>query len=359
MFAASMNAYETWLRKQLGDDFVEDDLKTKHLKMRKDAFSFLRATYWRWAETILDVVPELAGAPSVLSIGDTHLENFGTWRDVEGRLVWGANDFDEAALMPFPLDVVRLAASALLARNDGGPSAEEICNPIAEGYRKGLEAPRPYILEARHRWLREAVVLSEKEREKFWEKFMAPEGAEAEPSPVPANSKYVAALASALPPSEKEPTVMRRTAGTGSLGRPRFVALVDWNGGPVIREAKALVTSAWSLHHDNAASPILAGTVAGGRFRAPDPHYRVFDGIVVRRLSPNSRKIEVKDSVGDLLMPEMLEAMGKEIANCHGGDADRIMAVAGDIARRRSDWLVDAARAAARATEAEYREFAK
>ena len=24
------------------------------------------------------------------------MENFGTWRDAEGRLIWGINDFDEA-----------------------------------------------------------------------------------------------------------------------------------------------------------------------------------------------------------------------------------------------------------------------
>ena len=29
-------------------------------------------------------------APQVLSVGDLHLENFGTWRDADGRLVWGS-----------------------------------------------------------------------------------------------------------------------------------------------------------------------------------------------------------------------------------------------------------------------------
>jgi hypothetical protein len=26
--------------------------------------------------------------PRVLGVGDIHLENFGTWRDAEGRMVW-------------------------------------------------------------------------------------------------------------------------------------------------------------------------------------------------------------------------------------------------------------------------------
>jgi len=32
----------------------------------------------------------------VLAVGDLHVENFGTWRDAEGRLIWGVNDFDES-----------------------------------------------------------------------------------------------------------------------------------------------------------------------------------------------------------------------------------------------------------------------
>ena len=52
----------------------------------------------------------------MLAVGDIHLENFGTWRDADGRLVWGVNDFDEAAEMPYALDLIRLATSALVAR---------------------------------------------------------------------------------------------------------------------------------------------------------------------------------------------------------------------------------------------------
>ena len=112
----STQSYEDWLRELLGKEIVEKDLDTKHEKMVDGPFPFLRATYWRWAETILQVCPELANAPSVLAVGDIHLENFGTWRDEDGRLVWGVNDFDEAAEMPYVLDLVRLATSAVLVR---------------------------------------------------------------------------------------------------------------------------------------------------------------------------------------------------------------------------------------------------
>jgi uncharacterized protein (DUF2252 family) len=55
---------------------------------------------------------QLADAPQVLAVGDLYTENFGTWRDAEGRLVWGVNDLDEAHPLPYTNDLVRLATRA-------------------------------------------------------------------------------------------------------------------------------------------------------------------------------------------------------------------------------------------------------
>ncbi len=185
----SVRRYEDWLASQLGEELVDADLARKHEKMRESPFAFLRATYWRWAETILSICGELADAPPILSIGDTHLENFGTWRDVDGRLVWGANDFDDASIMPYPLDLVRLAVSAMLAHGSG--SMETICAALWQGYREGLGKPEPVILERDHRWLREAILLPEKAREKWWARFDHADEA------VP--GRFRRALATALP----------------------------------------------------------------------------------------------------------------------------------------------------------------
>ena len=232
--------YETWLHRQLKGDFVKDDIVKKHEKMRGSPFAFLRATYWRWAETILDVCPDLADATAVISVGDIHLENYGTWRDADGRLVWGINDFDEAAEMPYALDLVRLATSALLGRGRRSISDEDIAATILLGYRQGLRAPSPVILDRDRQWLRNLVRVSEKEREKFWKKL-------SETSSRPAPRRYAAAIESAMPEQGLAIRTARRIAGTGSLGRPRWVGTADWRGAPVIREAKALVCSAWSL----------------------------------------------------------------------------------------------------------------
>ena len=86
--------YEAWLGKRL--TLVPADLELKHQRMAESPFPFLRATFYRWVQRWPEVCPELATAPAVLSVGDLHVENFGTWRDAEGRLIWGINDFDEA-----------------------------------------------------------------------------------------------------------------------------------------------------------------------------------------------------------------------------------------------------------------------
>lgn len=350
----SVTAYESWMRAQLGGDLVEAGLEKKHKLMRGGSFPFLRGTYWRWAETILDLCPDLKGAPQILAIGDMHLENFGTWRDEEGRLVWGANDFDEAAVMPYALDLVRLAVSAILARGNNGPTPRVVADNILAGYRRGLRDPSPVVLERDYKWLRNAVLLENAERKAFWEKYR-----NLPPADAAVPGRYLDALRKALPDPAATFEPKPRLAGTGSLGRPRFVAYAEWRGGPVLREVKALLQSAWSLKHDPSNKAIRTGIIAGGRARSPDPRYQVDGCLLVRRLSPNSRKIEVDGDAEVLLSPDMLDLMGFEIANCHANDASLVPGILADLEARGSDWLRTTAKAAAAAVTAEQAEFAR
>ena len=149
-----------------------------------------------------------------------------------------------------------------------------------------------------------------------------------------------------MPEPGLELSIGRRTAGLGSLGRPRWVAVADWKGGPLVREAKAVVPSAWCRAHDDADARIRCGDIAGGRYRAPDPWHAVADGIVVRRLSPNNRKIEADDPAMQTLSERLLAAMGRELAAVHLGVADRSQAILRDLDKRDGDdWLADSARA--------------
>ncbi len=58
-FVECNEAFETWLASQC--DIVSEGLKVKHKKMAKNPFNFLRATFFRWAQTISGKVDATAG----------------------------------------------------------------------------------------------------------------------------------------------------------------------------------------------------------------------------------------------------------------------------------------------------------
>ena len=329
-FTKSMRDYERSLGRRL-DEIWRDDLRDKHRKMRESAFVFLRATYWRWSETILTICSGLKGAPLVLGVGDIHLENYGVWRDRDGRLIWGVNDFDEAADMPYTVDLVRLATSAMLSRPG---ERKRICAIVLAGYRNGLDEPRPFALDEDHAWLRALLQVPEDERAKFWKKIEKLKGDNAVPR------RYRQAIERQMPGEDVTiEKFARRAAGVGSLGRPRWVGVADWRGGRIVREAKAVVQSAWTLAHRRSPQKVKGSVIAAGRYRAPDPWYRVYGNVVTRRLSPNARKIEFADHLKELLRFDMLRAMGHELANVHLGTGDSKGAIKRDLDKRPDGWL--------------------
>src|SRR2546426_3996454 len=106
--------YEAWLAERI--PLVKVDLELKHHAMSAGIFPFLRATFYRWAARWRALVGDVAAAPTVLAVGDLHVENFGTWRDAEGRLGGGGNDFHETWPPPYTNHLVRLAPTAPGAR---------------------------------------------------------------------------------------------------------------------------------------------------------------------------------------------------------------------------------------------------
>lgn len=356
-FKQSAKAYDGWLRQQAGKTFVAADMKWKNQKISENAFSFLRGTYWRFAETILKDAPETAACPPILAVGDIHLENFGLWRDADSRMTWGVNDFDEAATMPYALDLVRLGLSAILARKGTKPTEKEICARILRGYRKGIAQPQPTILEQEHDRLREAMNLPPADRSKYWAKmqlacFDKPVPSSAVPAP------HAKALRAAMPDPKIKLQFARRVAGTGSLGRPRFVAWGHWRGGIVLRESKMLCASAWRFSGAEDMA-IQSGKIAGGTHRAPDPNYRVAEGIVVRRLGPTYRKIEAKRDPAELLNLDLLEMMGFELGACHAGDAAHVAAVRKDVKKRTARWLRKQVNLAGKRLNADFKSMRK
>src|SRR5262249_12722670 len=200
-------------------------------------FPFLRATYYPCAETWRDACGTAAKAPAVLAVGDLHVENFGTWRAAEGRLIWGVNDFDEAWRLPYTNDLIRLTARAILAACIG--PAREAAGAIIEGYAGGLEAGgRPFALGEHHSALRTMATARLHEPEQFWEKLSSC------PEVKDAPSRAIKRMRRSMPADGLQWRLVRRRAGLGSLGRERYVALAEWNGALIAREAKAIAPSA-------------------------------------------------------------------------------------------------------------------
>src|SRR5215472_8754585 len=148
-------SYERWLSAHT--TIVKADLTRKHHFMAEGPFPFLRASFYRWLQLFPEICPKSAKAPKVLAVGDLHVENFGTWRDADGRFAWGINDFDEASILPYTNDLVRIATSAGLAAEADHLSvpSKRICDALLRGYSDSLRAGgAPFVLAEKHAWLR-------------------------------------------------------------------------------------------------------------------------------------------------------------------------------------------------------------
>jgi hypothetical protein len=318
----------------------------------------LRATFYRWAQTFPEACPELMAAPEVLAVSDLHIENFGTWRDAEGRLIWGVNDFDEASALPYTNDLLRLAVSAGLAisANDLDIDHKDACEAILEGYREGFDkGGRPFVLAERHKTLREMASGQQRDPAQYWQKL---EGLPAVSAPPPAAVEE--AIRATLPEAGIGYRVVRRVAGLGSLGRPRYAAIADWRGGCVAREVKALVPSAaaWA-QIGSYRSEVLYQTILDGAARCPDPTVQVRENWLVRRLAPDCIKIELSDLARSRDMRRLLEAMGKETANIHIGMEGAGSLINQDWRARPTNWLHKAAKKMAEITNQEWEEWRK
>ncbi len=348
--------YEAWLAQQT--PIVAPDLKIKHQEMAKSAFSFLRATFYRWVQVWPEVCPDSCKAPPVLGVGDLHVENFGTWRDSDGRLVWGINDFDEADHYPYTSDLVRLATSSLVAAREDrlAMRPKDAVDAVLQGYRNGLQAGgRPYVLAEDHSWLRQIAESKLRDPVQFWRRM---DELPTEKGKVPKSARQ--AIEQLLPESGLKYRLARRRAGLGSLGRMRFVAIANWRGGRLAREAKALIAPAtcW-LDQPRESAEILYPAVLTRAVRCPDPYVRPCGNWIVRRLSPHCSRIELVSLGPGRAELRLLKAMGWETANIHLGSERQREKILKDLTRRKGNWLMRASEAMLRVLEKDWRTWKK
>src|ERR1700694_5186612 len=347
-------SYENWMRSCTA--VIEAHLRLKHKQMRESPFLFFRGTFYRWAQLWPDICADLHGAPRVLAVGDLHVGSFGTWRDAEGRLSWGVDDFDESYPLPYTNDRVRLAASVKIVIDSEHLTIrfKEGCRAILAGYRKTLKAGGcPFVLAEREKSLEQLGVEAFKPPDGFWSKL--------DHLPVvrhglPRGATRV--LRQMLPDPNLDYKVVRREAGMGSLGQQRFVAIADWEGGHIAREAKAMLPSAcvWLNGRIRNRQSYYQKAIQFA-VRSHDPFQQIVGTWLIRRLSPESNPIEIADLPEERDEETLLYAMGFEAANVHLGRKRQVANILSDLRRRKSNWLRSAAREMAKAMEGEWKKY--
>jgi hypothetical protein len=338
--------FEQWAGRHV--NLIRSDVARKHQLMASAPFPFFRATFYRWAQWWPKLCPELAQAPQVLAVGDLHIENYGTWRDLEGRLIWGVNDFDEAWPAAYTVDLVRLLTSAYLATeaNHLSVSRKQARQAIEQGYRDGLaKGGAPFILAERHQWLRLLALSKLRDPVVFWEKILRCVKYKGK---LPKDVWKV--IHGSMPVRTKNYELRSRIAGLGSLGHPRVLALAEWDGAHVAREAKQLTPSAWIWSRGLHTSEILSRKLVESAVRTVDPHVHFTEHWLVRRLAPDCCHIEIQTLPAERDEERLLYCMGWEIANIHLGSPKAIRAVKLDLARRKGRWLHKAAKTMMKAT---------
>ena len=347
-------SYENWMRRCT--HVVESGLRYKHQQMREDPFLFFRSTFYRWAQLWPELCPELHRAPKVLAVGDLHVGSFGTWRDSEGRMCWGVDDFDESFPLPYTNDLVRLATSVKLGVDAEGLTIKfkQGCDAILEGYRETLRAGGcPFVLAEQQQTLEKLGIEAIEPPEDFWEKL---DRRPALHGGFPSTARR--AIEKTLPDRKLPYKVVRREAGHGSLGQQRFVAIARWCGARIAREAKATVPSSCVWLSGNVdRGQTYYETAMKSAVRSHDPYQEIVGTWLIRRLSPDANPIEIEDLPKTRDEEILLGAMGAETANVHLGTPHQRKRILSDLQRRKSGWLQKAAKEMAKATERDWKKY--
>ena len=347
-------AFEKWLGAQL--PIIKQDLRLKHRLMAEAAFPFFRATFYRWLQLWPEVCGELAKAPKVLAVGDLHVENFGTWRDLEGRLIWGVNDLDEVYPSSYAIDLVRLTTSAYLAilGEHLSLTRREAAEAVEQGYRDSLAAGgKPFILAEDNQWLRLMALSKLRDPVHFWQKLTHLPSFTAK-----APDEVRELLEESLPPKSVY-QLRKRIAGLGSLGHPRIVALSSSGGAYIAREAKAIRPSASAWNSGTSTAVVYGPRLIGRCLRVLDPFVQFHSRWVVRRLAPDCSRIELVSLAAERDESRLLYSMGWETANMHFGSPQAIPEVKRDLAKRKGRWLHKAAKAMCKATLKDWEDWRK
>jgi hypothetical protein len=210
------------------------------------------------------------------------------------------------------------------------------------------------VLAEHYRGLRDLAIARLKDQRPFWDHLRGLPDA-----PAHRHSHARRLLKGALPVKGLTVRFVQRQAGAGSLGRVRLVALADWCGGMVAREAKPLAPSAWLWAQGSRLLPPRYREIIRCAVRVPDPFLSVHGKWLIRRLAPDGSRIELASLPRNRDEHRLLWMMGWETANMHLGTPDKARPILADLAERKSNWLASAAARMAQAVERDWRKWRK
>lgn len=242
-------------------DLLPSDRAEKFEAMAEGAFAFFRGSnHLYWMDLGQSPLLQTYGGPGTVIWlqGDLHVSNFGVFDDDGGRVVYGLNDFDEAFVGDYQLDLWRLAASVVLVGRDNGLPDDEIATALdglTEHYLDTLDELRKHeherVVHAGKAYGRLDDLLRDVEdhrsrREMLDEWTTTIDGAQvldlAHEDLEAVDAAVEAALVAALPAYGETlsgglcyeasyfavKSVARRLhAGIGSLGSPRYYVLIE------------------------------------------------------------------------------------------------------------------------------------
>ncbi|CUR60837.1 conserved hypothetical protein [metagenome] len=121
--------------------------RAKYRKMARDPHAFYRGTACLFYNDVTAEEDPWAdhGAERIWIHGDLHVENFGTYLNSDGRLIFDVNDFDEAYVGRFTWDLQRFAASLSLVGWQKALPEEAIRTLIARFARSYLAQVSHYV----------------------------------------------------------------------------------------------------------------------------------------------------------------------------------------------------------------------
>lgn len=302
-------------------------LRIKLRKMRANAFSFLRGTSHLFLEH-LDREGDVFPAPLTCACGDLHLENFGSYRGADRRAHFDINDFDDAAIAPASMDLLRLMASLHVGAQAMAFTPDDIqvlCTDFTDTYAVALTSGTPSCIDddtaprrlrlllekTRHRKrteLLDARTLVKGKKRVF--RIDDNKTLEIPDKQRKRISAFMEQFACEQEDSDffKVIDVARRVAGTGSLGIERFAILVRGKGSPdgnFLLDLKGAVPStlmshiktvqpAWQSEAHRVAGMQRRMQVVSAAFLQPVRIGK--SSFVMRELQPSSDRVTLEHS---------------------------------------------------------------